>query len=81
MYRSYSLNDMAEEILKESDTYLSAYEIWDMACKHGLDSKLTSIGKTPLSSLSVALSRNAKSKKPKFKQFGSHPFKYALINK
>lgn len=60
MYRSYSLNDMAEEILKESDTYLSASEIWDMA------------GKTPLSSLSVALSRNAKSTNPKFKQFGSH---------
>lgn len=82
MKTPYSMNDMAEEVLKECGKSLSASEIWREACLRGLDKKLSSVGKTPVSTLSVALSRDAfQSKNPRFKQCSTErPFKYQLLN-
>lgn len=55
--------ELAIEILKEAKKPLSMSEIWQKACKIGLDKKLVGIGKTPFASLGALLYTDIKKKR------------------
>ena len=48
------------EVLKKAHFSLSVKEIWDNACKMGLDKQLQSIGKTPIATIEARMYVNIK---------------------
>ncbi|UOR90279.1 HTH domain-containing protein [Helicobacter pylori] len=52
--------ELGKKVLEQAERPLSAKEIWEIACKMGLDKERPSIGKTPWSTLRVDLGKDEK---------------------
>ncbi len=52
--------ELGKKVLEQAERSLSAKEIWEIACKMGLDKERPSIGKTPWSTLGVDLGKDKK---------------------
>ncbi|GAA8712186.1 COG2958 family protein [Helicobacter pylori] len=52
--------ELGKKVLEQAERPLSAKEIWEIACKMGLDKERPSIGKTPWSTLGVDLGKDEK---------------------
>ncbi|GAA8019138.1 COG2958 family protein [Helicobacter pylori] len=52
--------ELGKKVLEQAERPLSAKEIWEIACKMGLDKERPSIGKTPWSTLGVDLYKDEK---------------------
>lgn len=73
---------LAEIILREADTPLTANEIWERAIAKGLDQKLSSKGKTPWATLGAQLYVRAKENAGSiFKTVGKRPKRFYLKDK
>ncbi len=47
--------ELGKKVLEQTEEPLSVREIWERACEMGLDEELSSIGKTPISTLGISL--------------------------
>jgi hypothetical protein len=75
----YTFFNLAQDVLKQSNTPLSVQEIWKKANELGLVEKLSSSGKTPINTLSARLSVDVKhNNKPTFKKVSEKPSRYIL---
>ncbi|GAA8356713.1 COG2958 family protein [Helicobacter pylori] len=52
--------ELGKKVLEQAERPLSTKEIWEIACKMGLDKERPSIGKTPWSTLGVDLGKDEK---------------------
>lgn len=52
--------ELCKKVLEQAERPLSAKEIWERACKMGLDKELSSIGKTPCSTIGSKLGKDKK---------------------
>jgi hypothetical protein len=76
---SYTINDLAYDVLKTASKPITYQEVWDLAVEQGLDKKLHSSGKTRWQSLGsrlyVDVRDNAESK---FAKVGKRPARFFL---
>ncbi len=52
--------ELGKKVLEQAERPLNKKEIWERACEMGLDKELSSIGKTPWSTLGVDLGKDKK---------------------
>lgn len=77
----YTFFNLAYDVLKQANTPLSIQEIWENANKMGLVGKLSSLGKTPINTLSATLSTDVKhNNNPTFKKVSDKPSRYIISN-
>lgn len=73
---------LAEKILRESDTPLSANEIWQQIVNDGLEGELNSTGKTPWATLGARLYSIVRDQpNGKFATVGTRPKRFYLTDK
>ncbi len=75
-----TLKSLAQKVLEEAKTPLSANEIWEVAKEKGYDGELQSIGKTPWMSISAQIYRELvlKPESSIFELFGENPRRIKL---
>jgi hypothetical protein len=76
-----TFHGLAEEILKNSQTPLTANEIWAIALEKGLDKQLNSSGKTPAATLGARIYVLSKEAHTVFDYVGKRPKRFILKNK
>ena len=75
-------HDLAEIVLRDSETPLTANEIWELAVQKGLDAKLTGQGKTPWATLAARLYVIVRDQPGgRFATVGKRPKRFYLTNK
>ena len=55
---SYTYIDLMKEVLTINKRPMKINDMWDFACKEGLDQKLFSVGKTPKNTMSACLTKD-----------------------
>ena len=55
MKGKYQFLELMEEVLMMEKRDMTLKEIWDYAAKNGLDTKLVSVGKTPLNTMNSSI--------------------------
>ncbi len=81
MTNSLTYIDLAKLVLDASATPLSPSEIWKEAEQQGLVSKLRSVGKTPINTLSATLYLDTQKPTSIFERVGERPIRYKLKGK
>ena len=69
---------LVEDVLAKAKGPLTAEQIWEQAGKLGLQDKLGSKGKTPITSISSLIYVDLKYEETKFAKVGARPTKFAL---
>lgn len=77
----YTFKDLAKEILSKSDEPLTIREIWELATTQNISSKISSIGKTPINTLSAILGNDVIKYDSIFIKNNERPAKFSLKNK
>ena len=81
MANSLTYIDLAKLVLDASAAPLSPSEIWKEAEQQGLVSKLRSVGKTPINTLSATLYLDTQKPTSIFERVGDRPIRYKLKGK
>ena len=75
----YSFLDLAEEVLKSVTTPLTYQQIWEEACRRGLDSKVRTSGKTPWQTMGAQLYVDVRDNpESRFLKVGRRPARFFL---
>jgi hypothetical protein len=75
-------HDLAETILRDAETPLTANEIWELATQKGLDANLKGQGQTPWATLAARLYVIVRDQPGgKFATVGKRPKRFYLTNK
>lgn len=77
---TYTFKDLAIEVLSSSKFPLTISEIWDCAVSQNLTRKLSSIGQTPINTLSARLGADLQNEDSKFQKSDERPARFSLKN-